>query len=213
VAELLGLQKIIVVSRIPDKDEEVRALYGDVEIWRGLTFSRLKSLSDCVLVLEDYTEYRKNKALQRVVERLVTTLARVKRILTVVVGHRAKMEMPANLEVEVDVDENGKHFYQIREGKKTTDWLDCEWNDGEIKKEKLQPLIDAVFQPVKGKELGFQGRRINPNSKRQRAFKLFNEGRSNKEVQAILQISNELARHYRYLWKQEKTLTYSRFWG
>jgi hypothetical protein len=47
-------------------------------------------------------------------------------------------------------------------------------------------------------------KRVNPNSKRQKCFKLFDEGRSNKEVKEILVLTSWLVRTYRYEWKDEK---------
>jgi hypothetical protein len=47
-------------------------------------------------------------------------------------------------------------------------------------------------------------KRVNPNSKRQKCFKLFDEGKTNKEVKEILGLSYELVKGYRYEWKDEK---------
>jgi DNA-binding NarL/FixJ family response regulator len=47
-------------------------------------------------------------------------------------------------------------------------------------------------------------KRVNPNSKRQKCFKLFDEGRSNKEVEEALGLSEESVCVYRHQWKKRR---------
>jgi len=196
--------RVVVVSK-PWKVEETKRLYPFAEIWGGLSYALLKRLRDAILVLEDYTLYRRSERFLRIVDDLVNTRARHDRIYTICVGHRTKMEMPASLDVEIAVDEDGKRKYQIREGKKVTSWFDCQWNSGGISRDKLKPMLEAVFKPLPGKNLGRQGGKVNPQSKRQKAFKLFSDGKTNKEVQQLLGLSYSLVKFYRFEWKQQQS--------
>jgi len=92
------------------------------------------------------------------------------------------MEMPASINVEIAIDKDGRHKYQVREGKKVTGWVDCEWNDGKIEKEKLKVAINCVYNPIEGETIGGRGRKIVKDSLRNKCFELFGKGLTPKQI-------------------------------
>jgi hypothetical protein len=153
-----------------ESSPKYEGLIPNVKIWKGISYPLLKRIMDSILVVEDYTLYRKINF--RVIEDLVTTRARVDRIFTVITGHRIKMEMPASLDVEIAVDSQGKHFCQFREGKKTTPWLDIEADSNQIPFDKMQQVLQWLYNPLKGEEKGSVGRPVKQDSLRQKILEM-----------------------------------------
>jgi DNA-binding NarL/FixJ family response regulator len=61
-----------------------------------------------------------------------------------------------------------------------------------------------VYHGVGGENLGRAGRKVKSESKRQKAFAMFDSGCSNKEVEEALGLSEESVCVYRHQWKKRR---------
>ncbi|MEM3828569.1 MAG: hypothetical protein QXP36_05095 [Conexivisphaerales archaeon] len=212
IAENEGFPVVVVCDAMKEKtiDRWWKKNVPEHSWWKGLTFGQIKKLSRCVLVLEDLPLLLRSKARAMVVKSILTALSRENRIFTVVTSQYAlskelKTTIPLKVECQV-VD--GRYLYRANEWKNHGEWIDWTANP-EAKPEAAKPIVDAVYHGVKGKTVGRVGGKINENSLRQKAFQMFNQGRSNKEVRDALGCSSELIRHYRYVWNEQRKFSYS----
>ncbi|MGB9914653.1 MAG: hypothetical protein ACPLOC_03785 [Candidatus Bathyarchaeales archaeon] len=173
--------------------------------WKGITFGQVRRLRNSVLVLEDLPLIMRSKARRLAVESLLSALARENRIFTVVTTQYPHGRLLAGIPLKVELQVRGdRHFYRVREWKNSTAWFDWTANSY-AKEEDAKPILDTVYHGVKGKELGRKGK-VNPESKRQKAFRLFEIGKTNREIAETLNISHELTRYYRHLWNEQRKL-------
>lgn len=167
----------------------------------SFTVRWIEKYHDCIVVVED--AMRLDERQRRALLHLVSFLARAHRIFTIEVTQSFKKDYEPATEVICKWND-GRFFYRICQNKVWTD--DIEWTCHS--EPNCKPLIDALrFGITKGVPktcLGKPGRPVNQESKKQRAFKLFEAGKSNLEVAAILGLRPSVVRAYRYQWREEK---------
>jgi len=136
---------------------------------------------------------------------LLTALSRENRILTVVtsqygLGRELKTAIPIRVEMQVV---GGRYMFRVCEWRNASAWFDWTANSP-APEESAEPVLQAVYHGVGGENLGRAGRKVKSESKRQKAFAMFDEGKTNKEVKKILGLSYELVKVYRYEWNERK---------
>jgi len=173
--------------------------------WKGLTFAQLKKLRNCILVLEDAPLILRSKPRAIAVKSLLTALSRENRILTVVtsqygLGRELKTAIPIRVEMQVV---GGRYMFRVCEWRNASAWFDWTANSP-APEESAEPVLQAVYHGVGGENLGRAGRKVKSESKRQKAFAMFDEGKTNKEVKETLGLTSALVRTYRYEWTERK---------
>jgi len=173
--------------------------------WRGLTFAQLKRLRNCILVLEDAPLILRSKSRAIAVKSLLTAISRENRILTVVtsqygLGRELKTAVPVRVEMQVA---GGRYMFRVCEWRNASAWFDWTANSP-ANVESAEPVVEAVYHGVNGGNLGRAGRKVKCESKRQKAFMMFDRGCSNREVKETLGLSYELVKVYRYEWNERK---------
>jgi len=173
--------------------------------WKGLTFAQLKKLRNCILVLEDAPLILRSKPRAIAVKSLLTALSRENRIFTVVtsqygLGRELKTAIPIRVEMQVV---GGRYMFRVCEWRNASAWFDWTANSP-APEESAEPVLQAVYHGVGGENLGRAGRKVKSESKRQKAFAMFDRGCSNKEVKETLGLTSALVRFYRYEWNERK---------
>ena len=173
--------------------------------WKGLTFAQLKKLRNCILVLEDAPLILRSKPRAIAVKSLLTALSRENRILTVVtsqygLGRELKTAIPIRVEMQVV---GGRYMFRVCEWRNASAWFDWTANSP-APEESAEPVLQAVHHGVGGENLGRAGRKVKSESKRQKAFAMFDRGCSNKEVEEALGLSEESVCVYRHQWKKRR---------
>jgi len=184
--------------KLADTEPLYRKMLGD-EVTvktRNLVPAHVKRLSGSIVVIEDAPSWLSSKS-RNAMECLVSSYARADDIFTIIVTQKPRA-LPTAITFELDkVD--GRHYYRAVEGLRATEWI--EWTNSEhLGVDKI------ILEGVKGKALGRSGRPVQKDSKRQRAFELFEKGLSNREIAAILQTTYGTIRMYRYEWRQQQKL-------
>jgi DNA-binding NarL/FixJ family response regulator len=177
--------------------------------WRGLTFAQLKKLSSCILVVEDAPLILRSKPRAVAVKSLLTALSRAKHIFTVVtsqytLSRELKSTIPLRVEMQVvHHGEGKKHLFRVCEWRNASSWYD--WTGhSDASDESAEPIVQAIYHGVGGENLGKAGRKVKSESKRQKAFAMFDRGCSNREVEEALGLSEESVCVYRHQWKKRR---------
>jgi hypothetical protein len=209
---LEGLPVIVVCDE--NKEEDTIKKWWSKNVpehvwWKGLTFAQLKKLSSCILVVEDAPLILRSKPRAVAVKSLLTALSRAKRIFTVVTSQYAlsrelKSTIPLRVEMQVvHHGEDKKHLFRVCEWRNASSWYD--WTGhSDASDESAEPIVQAIYRGVSGGNLGRTGRKVKSESKRQKAFAMFDRGCSNKEVKETLGLTYGLVRFYRYEWNERK---------
>jgi hypothetical protein len=172
------------------------------QLGAGNFFVRTKTLLPChlerlrnsIVVIEDAPSWLSTKS-RDAMECLVSSYARANNTLAIIVSQKPQA-LPTALTFELD-KVNGRFYYRAVEGRRATSWMD--WTNA--------THLDAdefVLEGVKGGEVGRSGRAVNKESKRQKAFMMFDEGKTNKEVKETLGLTSALVRFYRYEWNEKR---------
>ena len=173
------------------------------QLGAGNFFVRTKTLLPChlerlrnsIVVIEDAPSWLSSRS-RDAMESLVSSYARANNTLAIIVSQKPQA-LPTALTFELD-KVNGRFYYRAVEGRRASSWM--EWTNA--------THLDAdkfVLEGVKeGGEVGRSGRAVNKESKRQKAFAMFDRGCSNKEVEEALGLTYGLVRFYRYEWNERK---------
>jgi len=171
------------------------------QLGAGNFFVRTKTLLPChlerlrnsIVVIEDAPSWLSSRS-RDAMESLVSSYARANNTLAIIVSQKPQA-LPTALTFELD-KVNGHFYYRAVEGRRASSWM--EWTNA--------THLDAdkfVLEGVKeGGEVGRSGRAVNKESKRQKAFAMFDRGCSNKEVEEALGLSEESVCVYRHQWKK-----------
>jgi hypothetical protein len=156
----------------------------------------LERLRNSIVVIEDAPSWLSSRS-KDAMECLVSSYARANNTLAIIVSQKPQA-LPTSLTFELD-KVNGRFYYRAVEGRRASSWID--WtNAGHLDVDKF------VLEGVKGEEKGRRGRSISQSSLRQKCFKMFEEGKSNKEIAETVGTTTTVVRVYRNQWKELQQL-------
>jgi len=156
----------------------------------------LERLRNSIVVIEDAPSWLSTKS-RDAMECLVSSYARANNTLAVIVSQKPQA-LPTALTFELD-KVSGRFYYRAVEGRRATSWMD--WTNAEH-----LDVDKFVLEGVKGEEKGRRGRSISQSSLRQKCFKMFEEGKSNKEIAETVGTTTTVVRVYRNQWKELQQL-------
>jgi hypothetical protein len=204
----IALRELLEIERRPVyvwirqfKLDDTLPIY-EKQLGAGNFFVKTKTLLPChlerlrksIVVIEDAPSWLSTKS-RDAMECLVSSYARANDTLAIIVSQKPQA-LPTALTFELD-KVNGRFCYRAVEGRRASSWMD--WTNAEH-----LDVDKFVLEGVKGGEVGRSGRAVNKESKRQKAFAMFDEGKTNKEVEEALGLSEESVCVYRHQWKKRR---------
>lgn len=163
----------VIVYYIKSKAETTLPFYDAncpvYEAKLGMSYSSLKRLANHIVVIEDAPAFMLSKVRRACVIRLLTIHARQDNIPTIITTQQV-LRIPSALKIELDRRGNSRFWYKLSESRNTLGWKD--WTNSS----NAYEIAEAFYKGVVGRSLGMKGRPINPESKQQKYFALFEKG-------------------------------------
>jgi hypothetical protein len=206
----IALRELLEIERRPVyvwirqfKLDDTLPIY-EKQLGAGNFFVKTKTLLPChlerlrksIVVIEDAPSWLSTKS-RDAMECLVSSYARANDTLAIIVSQKPQA-LPTSLTFELD-KVSGRFYYRAVEGRRASSWMD--WTNAEH-----LDVDRFILEGVKGEEKGRRGRSISQSSLRQKCFKMFEEGKSNKEIAETVGTTTTVVRVYRNQWKELQQL-------
>ena len=195
----------VIVYLITQKHEDSKPWYEkyceNVKYYKGLTYGNIRRYKNSILVFEDIPSWRYRKG-YHIIDQMLSTLARANNTFTILTNQKPRYK-PTPVEVHLNMEDD-QRLMMIRELRNETDWIPYE----EFDESAIDPIIDAIYNGVKGKKKGLipAGRKPVKGSLQQKVFKMLDEGISIGKIANKYPDKKQTIYIYHERWKRRRGL-------